>query len=376
MRTALPVLTLILAPGVLLLFLLALDQLFLIDIDDAVPLMLSAITAGLALSGVVLLVAVLWWRQHALKRLGKLIGPVFRPPISYSLLLLFGLVTFSGTLVVFLLALEMRSSIPFGVADDLIIGAVVVGVWLPGVVVMASMLLRQHRNEQVGIRARQALGKLHGLPYSTHITFDDLDPCFGLPLFYFVWGRILFGGYSLRGWVEGQEVFLFDLAYNSAIRTPDNRCLPRRLVQTLVVFAEAGNLPDFRLGPVNSDWEMLMPEGPVADIDVNDWALDVGEPGELATRVFGRDAAEVRRLFTPARLAELGNLAGWVIECRGMCLLVYRFGERVAASELHLYFQRALAIQRALTRREETEPSAAVQSTQFLALPPRQAGAE
>jgi hypothetical protein len=317
--------------------------------------------------------------------------PQYRPPFWLGGgLLLLSLFTLVGGGGVFCLALDMSLAGSGNVEDALLVVALLGGVGLAGLIT-AAVLMGKYNRDLPRIHALQQLGKLLSLEYRTHITFDELEPFFGLPLFAFAFSKDLRGGFSLHGRIDGQEVWMFDLVYPGTIRTPEGLCLPHSAAQTLVlfpvpaesptiqhgpkgshpegvclheavqpgvVFPVARDLPDFRLGPVNSDWERQIPAGPVP-LDVGDWALDINEEGEPTTRVFSKDVAEVRQLVSPACLAELGNLAGWIVECRSGDLLVYRFGATAPAAEVQAYLQRALAIRRALTRPDGLDVPAA-----------------
>jgi hypothetical protein len=316
-------------------------------------------------------------------------------------LLLVSLTVLLAVFFPFLFALERDYTLTGELSDDAFLTALVGMVGLAGLV-GAVVLLRQHQRDVPRIVARKRLGKLLGLEYRTRITFGELEPFFGLPLFCFAWSSLLRGGFSLHGRIDTQEVWMFDLVYSTMVRTRGRGCLPYQAWQTMVLFpvpagapsfrpdqkashatgvclpdqavqAEwvlpaARDLPDFRFGPANSDWERLVPSGP-ALVDAGQWILDINE-GPQMTRLFGKDVAEVRRLFSPECLAELGNLAGWVVECRSGDLLVYHFGAPAAASEVQTYLERALAIRRALTRPERPDAEDAECRPEPLRTPP------
>jgi hypothetical protein len=280
--------------------------------------------------------------------------------------LFFGLIVLLGWLLLLPLALERGVDQDSGLEIEEVVGIMIVlgAAALAGFVV-GIVLLRKHGRDQPRIRILKCLGKLLGLSYRTHIGYDEIEHFLDLPLFSFAWScNSLRGGFSLRGQIDNQEVWLFDLAYAGVFHSRDIRDWSHRARQTVVLLPATVPLPDFVVAPLLGDWSRLLPHWPVL-LEAGEPILDVDGQGGAPARLYGKDREEVQRLFSPDRLAELGNLGGWQIECRSGDLLVYRPGERVPASAVQALLKYALDVKKTLIG-----PVAAS------GLPPPQASAE
>lgn len=206
---------------------------------------------------------------------------------------------------------------------------------------------RRQRGNRQRVRDLQRVAAELGLVYSRHIRLVDLEPFRDLLLFRFSQHSAWEAGDGLRGPVNGLRVWLFEFHFLGQFRNQDDVVRRFRVGQTVVLVPRAAPLPPFRLGPAQSKWDEMMPAWHVL-LGAGDPALTLGK--DRSVLVHADDPDLVRWLFDPARVAELGDLAGWVVESEGANLLLYRPGEVVPPDHLPAFLHRAALIAGVLTR--------------------------
>jgi hypothetical protein len=197
----------------------------------------------------------------------------------------------------------------------------------------------------------QRVGRQLALTLSERVGRTELEPFRGFILLRFGTECYYAAGCSLKGQVNGVAVWLFVLDYKSVFPDRNGRYLGHRAIQTVVILPGRGPLPSFRLGPAKSGWEEVMPAWPVL-LDVGELVLTLGEEGQ-SSQIYGKDREAIRRLFSPRRLALLGDLSGSVVECQDGNLLLYRPGEVIVPDRVPAFLYRAVEIARVLTRSDD-----------------------
>ena len=145
------------------------------------------------------------------------------------------------------------------------------------------------------------------MTFEPRVAEDEIEPFLGLPLFRFTENGSYSAAYQMRGRFDGRQVRVMDLGYLSTFPKRVDVKVSYRGLQTVAFLSAGPNLPEFHLAPEVNDWDDLDPLWPRAlrlGSPVVEWNRSRRDP----TVIYGRDEEAVRRLFTPARLEQLGNL--------------------------------------------------------------------
>jgi hypothetical protein len=160
---------------------------------------------------------------------------------------------------------------------------------------------------------------------------------------------------SVRNWMEGtlagQSVVVVDYASSNNVSLA-GKDMATRNAQTVVVFTEAGGLPDFQMVPRLSVWNRPIDEE--ADDFEEQAFVDIDFPGEDVPefdkryRVGGTEVYAVRAVFTPAARALLAGTKNWIVEARDGQLALYQRARCWPPKDLPRLLERAADIARRL----------------------------
>jgi hypothetical protein len=214
-------------------------------------------------------------------------------------------------------------------------------------VVLAMVFLWRWSAERARLRRMRRLAEKMGLMYSLRIDLDALVPFYDLLLFGFSRDCAWEACDWLRGQVGGFSVWILEFHFVGAFRTWEHVVRRYEEGQTIVLLPDAGKFPSFHFAPAEGKWDEMMPAWHVL-LGAGDPVLALGKEGDRPTLVYADEGQAVRQLFSSRRLALLGDLSGWVIECRAGNLLVYQPGKVATETELPALLHRAVEIARVL----------------------------
>jgi hypothetical protein len=195
---------------------------------------------------------------------------------------------------------------------------------------------------------RAAAARALGLGFRPRVCWADLEPFDRLPLFRFSQDGDYKAAYWMHGTFEGVPLRVFDLAFTAPFPHRVSVTTLRRSLQTVAVVWAGRDFPPFHLAPVDNDWDELDPEWPEA-LALGDEALEVDAYSRTPGLVRSREVEAARRLFSEARLRELGPLGGWTVESRGGWLLIYRHREVQSVEELPHFVSKVADLARVFT---------------------------
>ncbi len=225
------------------------------------------------------------------------------------------------------------------------------GIWiLAGVallIVGAALYLEGQRRQAL---ARVAFGLGFELTPGQHQVPSTLD---GAGFYLFTQGPPLIQN-RMEGERAGYRVSLFDFAYPAEKGEEGSRDLPvadvgqvENRMQTVVWLQRPGQvLPDFDLSPTRHVLRRVGARFPLQRLTF-DGRADFDDHYLL----FVRDAAAVRRVFTPQVIDAWVADPGWFLEGRGDQWLIYRLSERMPPRETAAFLDRAIALVERLAHR-------------------------
>jgi hypothetical protein len=251
--------------------------------------------------------------------------------------------------------LAMGLTADFHKVDDMIPVMVWTCTLLAGGVVS---LVERHRNKAQRQQWQRRAAAVGLTELRERVGQADLEPFLDLPLFRFGEQKHDRAGCLARGMVEGISLCVLTYRYAGWYRSRVGGKVFSGGTQTLALFQNCP-LPDFHLSPVGNDWDVMesgwdraLGLGPVVQ-QVNPFSLD-------RSLLRGPDETALRRLFSPERVRQLGELTGWTIECQGGRVVVYRHREVMTVDELAPFVHRAVDFIAILTAPQEPQrPGAA-----------------
>jgi hypothetical protein len=221
--------------------------------------------------------------------------------------------------------------------------------FLGAVISLVTWQLEQQRQAQWARLAR-------GLGLTEHrerVEESELEPFLDLPLFRFTDPDNNQADSLVAGVVEGHAATVMQMRYAFLQPTLTGRRSVRGKVQTIALFPNVGPLPDFHLADQDNDWDSMTPGWP-RELRLGPVVRVVNEYSRNPTVIRGNEEEGVARLFTEARVRQLGKLSGWTVECQDGNLIVYRHAERMGLDRLPYFVDRVLDIVSVLTRLDES----------------------
>lgn len=161
----------------------------------------------------------------------------------------------------------------------------------------------------------------------------DLDEYGDFPLFSYSQGMSRAAVWSLEGAFQGVPVRALEYAFKRTYWDQYGRSRSTPEVQTLVFLRDAGPSARFYFGPGDSGWSVRVPswhlqQGLRRSLVFSDTNVPIPPVAHASTHEVIRD------LFTPQRQHDLAAFEGWVVECSGGTLLVYRHAHAITPDEL------------------------------------------
>jgi thiol peroxidase len=209
------------------------------------------------------------------------------------------------------------------------------------------VLVERYVNKRARLRWQRRAFALGLVEYRERVAKADVDALRDLPLFRFGEPWAEKGCCLASGVLEGRSVSV--LHYHHAASYPSRQgALAFCCTALTVAFFPDVDLPDFHLTTHPCTWDSLRPGWPRL-LGVGRVIRVVNGYSAEPILIRGEDEAAVAGLFSQERIAQLGELAGWTIECRAGRLLVYRHKEVMDAEALPAFVHRALDLVAVLT---------------------------
>jgi hypothetical protein len=217
---------------------------------------------------------------------------------------------------------------------------------------VAVSLLERYLKQRGRRRWQHRAFALGLLDYRERVRAADLDGFRALPLFRFGDPTKECACCLASGVLDARAVTVLQYRYAAWIPAAEPHC---GHAQTVAVFPDV-ELPDFHLAAEENIWNAILHDWPprlglgrVVRV-INGYSAD-------PIHIRSEDEQGVARLFTSERIERLGELEGWVLECKGGCLAVYRHKKVMDEEMLPAFVHRAVDLVAVLTAKEEPAPA-------------------